>query len=148
MNVRIPANAGVIAYLERIKGAQSDLRAPGDPKHDYLGLGCHPDIVERVWDKLGAALPHECRQVVIGAPVLVHPSGTLIAVAIGTSYAIRLAEPQKINAEIRWSNGTRLDLRAEFGDRWVAGSWSSEEPGWCAATYEELSSSSRNSGIE
>jgi hypothetical protein len=154
IDVRIAANLGVIRYLERRKPprAQSpDVRAPGDPKHDYLGLGCHPDVVERVWKEIGRKLPQESRQVVLDTPALVHPpSGTLLAVAIGTSYAVRL--PSSVGAsavpraktEILWSNGTRLDLAHEFGGDWVAGSWSAAEEMWCVAKFAELESKPRS----
>jgi hypothetical protein len=151
MDVRIPANAGVIRYLERIRGSdprRADVRPPGDLKHDYWGLGAHPEIVERIWDEIGRNLPPDCRQVVVGTPALVHPgSGTLLAVAIGTSYAIRLPAavrhgglPPGVQAEILWSDRTRLNVQQEFGGDWAVGAWSPDEERWSAAMYAELES--------
>src|SRR5438105_14671008 len=57
-----PRNRGVLAYLQ----ARNELdlpvvMLPGDsPRDPYLHLGCHPDVVERLWKGLGAALPQEC----------------------------------------------------------------------------------------
>jgi len=151
MDIRVAEKSGVVRYLERTKPSSAknpDVRSPGDPKRDYWALGAHPDIVERVWDQIGRALPQNCRLVVLGTPALVHPpSGTLLAVALGTSYAVRLPSSVRVSSmrgaktEILWSNGTRLKLQHEFGEDWVVGSWSPAEETWCAAKYAELDSS-------
>jgi hypothetical protein len=59
MNVRQPANAKILRYLERpgTLAGRPDVRAPGDLHHDYWESGAHPEIVERVWDQLGRDLP-------------------------------------------------------------------------------------------
>ena len=157
MDVRIPANNGVIRYLERMKSERpplSDVRPPADPRHDYWGIGAHPEIVERLWDQLGSRLAREARQVVLEAPALIHSAtGVILAVALGTSYAIRVpssahavAMEAGAKTQIHWSDGTVLDLQAEFGDDWFAGSWSSHEGVWCTAQARELDTSPKAGG--
>src|SRR4051794_25996181 len=123
--LRQPANAGVIAWLEQ-HGGEDDDRAPA-PERDYLAAG-HPDIVERVWDQLGKPLPMEARRVIFGRAALVHPETRIIvALAIGTQYALRL--PARVPATVRdtlrtattWSNGRRLSVRDAFGPDWIFG---------------------------
>jgi hypothetical protein len=92
MSIRQPLNDGVIRYLERHRTFAEDDRAPRPDHLDYWESGSHPDVVERVWNQLGNALPLESRRVVCGTPALVHPtSKVVIAVSIGTAYALRLA---------------------------------------------------------
>jgi hypothetical protein len=86
-------------------------------------------VVERVWDQLGAVLPPEAKRVVFGSPVLLVPTSKLIiAVAIGTQYAIRVPPVlPSMQTQTTWSNGKTLDLRATFGADWVFGSYAAEE---------------------
>src|SRR5437762_8979200 len=93
-----PANGGILRYLKsrerftRLAPSVSPESVP-DP---YFTLGTHPDLVERLWDKLGKALPEDCRWVVYGTPVLAHPkTGIIFGFAAGTlTYALRLPEPE------------------------------------------------------
>jgi hypothetical protein len=57
-----------------------------------MTLGAHPDLLARLWDELGGALPVDCRWIVFGTPVLVHPkTGMLFGFGGGThTYAFRL----------------------------------------------------------
>src|ERR1700690_27423 len=84
-------NAQVLSYLQN-RGKSSELiAAPESVRDPYMGQGSHPDIVERVWNKLGAALPTDCRRLVYGTPALVQPeSGILLAFCLGTEYCMRL----------------------------------------------------------
>ena len=77
MNVRQPANAGIVRYLERPGHAAGcpDVRPPRDGRRDYWESGAHPDIVERLWDQVGRDLPAACRQVVLGSPARSNTSG-------------------------------------------------------------------------
>lgn len=92
MTVDNPANAKVLEYLRsRARPGAAMIAQPGDPQRDYLGSGAHPDIVERLWRDLNQALPTDSRRLVYGTPALMNPdTGEILAVAIGTSYAIRL----------------------------------------------------------
>jgi hypothetical protein len=150
------ANAGLIRYLEESRfGAQPPLScSPDSVKDPYYTLGTHPDLVERLWDQLGSVLPEDCRWVLHGTPVLIHPhSRVAFAFATGTlSYALRLAQPEFLEAleagaqRIHtYPNGSVLDL-ANIGDGWVFGRWLPDEPRWCLAAYEDAAASNRNSG--
>jgi hypothetical protein len=46
------------------------LGTPGSVADVHLRQGSHPDVVQRVWDVLGAALPGPCRCLVLGTPAL------------------------------------------------------------------------------
>ena len=145
MNVRQPSNAGVIRYLEKTRKTNAPDVRP-HRRRDYWHSGAHPEIAERLWEQLAHGLPDECRQVVLGTPALVHPaSGVLIAIALGTAYALRLpskalrvALSEDVEIETVWSDGSRLNVRDEFGAGWVLGSWSQNEEQWCAEVFEEL----------
>jgi hypothetical protein len=147
MLIRHVMNEGIVRYLERKSGSPSlpDVRPPRDNQRDYWECGAHPDIVERVWDQLGKALPVECRQVILGSPTLVHPdSGVILAIAIGTQYGLRL--PSRVSLEpvaagmrtkTVWSGGSQMDIQQEFGTDWVFGTWSSDEEAWCLEVFRE-----------
>lgn len=146
MNIIVPENAGLLAYLAARK-AYAPAFAPADAAEDpYMGCGCHPDIVERLWDRIGAGLPTDCRGLVHGTPALVHAaSGVALGICIGTQYALRLpgslgedAVTAGANTITTWSTGGTLDIRREFGDDWVFGAWLKEEPAWCAEAYRLL----------
>jgi hypothetical protein len=111
-----------------------------------MNAGSHPDVVERVWDRIGARLPPEAAVRVLGTPALVHPaSGVILAVAFGTSYALRLGpaaleEARRAGAQtvMRWSGGQTTDIAAEHGPDWVFGKWDDREPDWCRALFDSL----------
>ena len=144
-SVRQAANERVLQYLNRTRGSAEDDRDPRADKRDYMHAGSHPDIVERVWNALGKALPAACRRVVCGTPVLMHPqSKVLLAVAIGTQYVMRLpsrlshdGSPAGARTEIVWSGGSRLNVRDEFGHDWIVGTFSPAEEAWCAEVFAE-----------
>src|SRR4051812_26044401 len=62
-------------------------RRRADP---YMSQGSHPDVVARVWDELGEALPRDCRALAKGGkPVLAHPdTDRIFALPRGTAYAL------------------------------------------------------------
>ena len=150
-SVRQPLNDGVIRYLERAKRFLDDDRAPRPEHLDYWESGSHPDIVERVWDQLGKALPVESRRVVCGTPALLNPaSKVLIAVSMGTQYAIRLPSavlasriPSDARVETTWSTGGGLNVQMEFGPAWIFGSYAREEEAWCRQSFDEHAESER-----
>jgi hypothetical protein len=141
-----PANERVLRYLTR-HGALVEERAPREGQRDYWEAGSHPDVVERIWDKLANELPVESRRVVCGSPAVVHPvSKVVLALAIGTQYAIRLPSdvvtagvPARWRTDTTWAGGQRLDVREEFGDEWVFGNYSTDEVAWCRACFDQYS---------
>ena len=119
----------------------------GRERDPYMEQGCHPDIVERVWDKLGPVLPADCRAQAKGIPVLAHPANDRIfAAAHGTAYALYLT-PDDYTAALgsgaqtvmRWSGGSTTDLRESIGPGWIWGRWYKQEPEWLLRTYQALS---------
>jgi hypothetical protein len=142
-----PENTGVLAYRGPGRGL-AHLPVGQTPEGvDRWHLGTHPDVVERLWDVLDAALPERGRCLIYGGPALVQPdSGVVLAVGIGTEYAVRLlpadrASAVEAGAEVihafRTSGGT-LDLGATFGPDWVFGRFDDREPEWLAAVWQSL----------
>src|SRR5262245_33657274 len=146
MLIRQAMNEGVVRYLERTRGLQtSDVRPPREKRVDYWHCGSHPDVVERVWDQLGKHLPDDCRRVVLGTPALIHPrSGVILAIAIGTQYALRVPNrvvqeglPDGTRTQNTWSTGAHVDIRQEIGRDWIFGTWASAEEDWCLERFGE-----------
>jgi hypothetical protein len=142
-----PENAGVLGYLGRGRGLE-DLPVGQPPEEvDRWHLGTHPDIVDHLWGVLNTALPADGRCVIYGGPALVHPvSGVVLAVGVGTEYALRLLAADRAlavdaGAEVthtfKTSGGT-LDLAEAFGPDWVFGSHDDREPAWLAAAHRAL----------
>jgi hypothetical protein len=146
-SIRHPANAGVIAYRDRHpdRPPVADLRPPRPDARDYWECGSHPDVVERVWDQLGRLLPAESRMVVLGTPALIHPeNGLVLALAIGTQYALRLPSPAwrnglppSVQTTTRWAGGVTMDIQQTLGPDWVFGTWGADEESWCLERYRE-----------
>lgn len=141
-----PANQGVLRYLGRGENSRNALiSAPGSVPQPYLSQGSHPDMVQRVWDDLGAIVPGECRCLVYGTPAIVHDqTGVVIAICNGTQYNLRLtadrfheALAKGASTRTRWSGGEEMDCLAVLGAGWIFGGWSKEEVQWCRDTYEE-----------
>jgi hypothetical protein len=138
MEIAQPSNEQVLAYLGRAK-REAPVHAPWHPGPEgYFRCGCHPDIVERLWEQLGATLPTGSRCFILGVPTLIQPeSGVILAIGIGTQYGLRLpgalgAEAIKAGAatQTTWSTGDEMDTRHELGPDWVFGAWLAGEPGW------------------
>jgi hypothetical protein len=137
-----PENAGVLHYLGTGRGLEHlPVGEPADAA-DRLHLGTHPLVVARLWDVLNAELPGEGRCVIYGSPALVEPvTGIVLAVGIGTQYALRLRPADRALAvaagaqvvhTFRTSGGT-LDLGVAFGADWTFGTDDPREPQWLAA---------------
>lgn len=109
-----------------------------------MKCGCHPEIVERLWDQIGPKLPTDCRGLVHSNPALVHSrSGVILAIGMGTWYGLRLPgtagkEAAKAGAEtfMRWSTGDCGDIRLTLGENWVFGGFLADEPLWCKTVYD------------
>jgi hypothetical protein len=142
-----PENAGVLRYLGPGRGLEHLPVGESADGADRLHLGTHPLVVARLWDVLNAQLPGDGRCVVYGSPALVEPiSGIVLAVGIGTQYALRLrptdlslavAAGAEVVHTFRTTGGT-LDLAAAFGADWVFGTDDPHEPRWLAAVAAEL----------
>ena len=153
LDERHAENERVIAHVRRARG-RSDaplVAAPSSHPDPWQGAGAHPDVVEHLWRTLNAALPRDARALVLGMPALVHPdAGVVLALAQGTSYALRVPDarvPDALargcRAERERSTGERTDLAREIGPGWLFGAWNDAETAWLAETYEQLSDSGR-----
>lgn len=143
-----PLNRGVLEYLGR--GEKQGVRLiarPESARDPYMEQGSHPDVVQRVWDEIGAILPRECRRLVYGTPALIHDrTGIVLAICNGTQYNLRLNESNLREAlsmgartKILWSTGSEIDSFEVLGDDWVFGAYLKEELQWCQNTYETFS---------
>jgi hypothetical protein len=163
LDLEHPAHRGLIAYFRGAEGAEGaegaagaetdsaespEAAAPAIAPYEtgprpYLGMGSHPDVVTRVWDVLGAALPEDGRAVVFGAPALVHAQrGIVLAMAFGTSYLLHLPEAIAAEASERgyktretWSDGAVTELAGTFGAGWFWGRWLDEEEAWMREAF-------------
>jgi hypothetical protein len=140
-------NQGALQYLGRgDKSQQPALAAPDSVPDPYLCQGSHPDIVQRVWDELGAAIPARCRCLIYGTPALIHDrTGIIIAICNGTQYNLRLKDDDYTAAIAkgaktwtRWSTGEAMDCIVALGPDWIFGGWFKEERQWCRNAYEAL----------
>jgi hypothetical protein len=142
-----PLNAGVLRHLRDRQAGHGAPPVAGRGSHPdpYMKAGSHPDVVERVWDVLGPALPADCRALVYGAPALVHPvEGIVLAVCFGTRYAIRVpldsyqaALAAGCTTEREQPGGVTTTLHDDLGPGWVFGGWASGEKQWLAQAYRE-----------
>ncbi|NOT29918.1 MAG: hypothetical protein HOP15_05650 [Planctomycetes bacterium] len=147
LDERHPENRGVLAYLARGGPAHGDsIARPSSVPDAYQGCGCHPDVVERLWDVLGRELPRAARALVFRTPALVHArAGIVLAVGLGTTYALRLsaaalsdpASTALASAHSYRTAGERLDL-VPWGPLWRFGAYLTQEPAWLAAAAAEF----------
>ncbi len=138
-----PENVGVLRYLGHGTNPASVSIHPPTPETDTWRLGAHPDVVEHLWTRLNAALPVDARFLVADTAALVDPrSGLILAVTLGTQYALRLggaglaaalAAGHETSHEFRTVDRT-LDLAATFGEGWVFGRRDPREGEWLAET--------------
>lgn len=142
------ANEGVFEFLKvraDAKRGEAPLKHPDDAQQDYyLEAGAHPEVVGRLWDEIGKALPVDSRALVFGTPALVRPdSGVVLAFALGTEYALRLPrrlsmqKPAGLRTVAHWTGGGSTDIALECGPDWVFGSFSPDEISWCAETFRD-----------
>lgn len=117
---------------------------PDEIYRPYETLGAHPDLVARLWDELGGALPADCRYVVYGKPTLTHPTTGIIFAFAGGSFTLGLRLPPRIREEalargaklvMEYPRSAPLDISI-FGPEWVLCGWAGPEPAWCRAAYE------------
>lgn len=143
---RHPANALVLATLRKSNPDGKPVATPSEVTDPYFECGSHPDIVERVWDRLARRLPKEARCVLFGTPALVQPlSGVVVAVCMGTNYVLRLPSARLSAALVAgyrqshtWKPGDVTDLTKEYGPDWVFGRFDDPEIEWCRQVFEEF----------
>jgi hypothetical protein len=144
-----PLNRRLVDYLKALHPEAPAISAPDEGPDPYWEAGCHPDVVERVWDQLGARFQPEARIRIFGVPSLIQPTtGTVLVVAMGMAYALRLT-PADLEEAGRsptrggsgswtvehWSDGTSTDIAAVFGADWVFGDWDRRETDWCYNSF-------------
>jgi hypothetical protein len=95
VNFNHPANRDAIKFLTGSwkTTVQPKSAAPEEVTNPQVTLATHPEMLTWIWSTLPARLPMDCRWVVYGTPVLVHPkSGIIFAIAYGQSLcAMRLS---------------------------------------------------------
>jgi hypothetical protein len=141
-----PDNAGVLRYLgQGADPAEVAIERPAE-QTDRWRLGAHPDVVERLWTTLAAVLAPDSPRLIARGAALINPrSGQIIAVALGTTYAIRLVGDGLAAALARGYEtvheyrtvGRTLDLATTFGPGWVFGRHESDEAAWLAAAASD-----------
>lgn len=138
-----PANAGVLRYLGGGDPQAVTVNRP-TPETDTWHLGAHPDVVERLWTHLDAALAEDCRVLLNGGAALAHPdTGLILALALGTQYAIRLTDEglqRALDAGYRTRHefrtvGRTLDLAETLGPGWVFGRHAPDEGSWLRESH-------------
>ncbi len=144
MHLTQPRNNLVLASLAAHHQGKAEI-APHDavpPTVAYSNCGCHPDVVERLWDQINPALPDDCRHLLYGTPALVHPGGLILALGMGTGYGMRIlpsiaTEAAAAGAKtINFGIGSAgIDIRQRYGPDWIFGAWLAQEPAWCQAVY-------------
>jgi hypothetical protein len=139
-----PANRLPLQTLEARGPEARPLTPAAEATDPYYEAGCHPDVVGFLWERLSKKFPDEARCLVYGTPCIIQPtSGILIAAGMGTSYILRLLPESLPHAATlgctplhTWGGSTgTTDLRVEFGDNWVFGSYGPESIEWCRATF-------------
>lgn len=148
MKLAHPMNAAVIAYLTRTKRDSPEYATPDQFSDAYHRAGCHPEIVERLWDELGTVLPIDSRCLVYGIPALVIPeNGIIIGLGMGTKYGLRLpgnlaqeALYAGAQASTKWSTGETMSIGQDLGPDWVFGAWLKSELNWCKSACDMLQS--------
>ena len=136
-----PMNRRLIEYLTTGSGSPgAECALPSDFEDPYRWLGSHPDVVERLWDQLGGALGADCNRVVYSRPALVCPaSGLVLALAMGTTYALRIHardQPEAVELgfvqEYTYSTSPEpLRLKEICGSDWYFGCYHDREVAWC-----------------
>ncbi len=143
----LPDNQGVLRYIAQGGDTTGVAVVPPPEDVDRWRLGADPAVVGWLWDELNAALPVDGRRLVGATAALVDAhTGRIIAVALGTQYAIRLAGQALSEAGVAGyvsvhhfhTVGRTLDLAETFGQGWVFGAMDDREPGWLASSLEGI----------
>jgi hypothetical protein len=117
---------------------------PSEAHDPYYQLGTHPDLVEKLWDKLTVNIPLDTRWVLFARPVLVHPeTGVIFAFATGTqTYALRVPEnlrreviAEQVKQQYRYPDGHALDL-TRYDPDWIFADNIANEAAICLLAFQ------------
>lgn len=139
-------NEKPLYFLRKRMSGKVPFALPSEVKDAYQGQGSHPDIVARLWDELGKALPVDGRCLIFGTPALIHgETGVLLGICGGTSYFLRLSPDQRKEAKskgaqtlVKSSLGDIFDVTKEIGSDWVCANWDKREMEWLKENYKAL----------
>lgn len=141
-----PVNQGILDCLQYLgRNWRGPLSCHPSEAHDpYYHLGTHPDLVEKLWDKLTVEIPMDSTWVLHSRPVLVHPETSVIfAFATGThTYAFRVPESQRdeeiaaqLKQQYRYPDGRILDL-TQYDSDWIFAGLMAREERLCLTAFQ------------
>ena len=103
-----PANAAILACLERLERLPSYVRSAPRGAVDPWELGAHPDLVEILWDQVDEHLPKRCAWIVHGRAALVRPKLGLVFGFVTGTLPIVLRVPAARHAGLGVDERSRL----------------------------------------
>jgi len=134
-----PSNQRVIKWLKE-KNPSSHLMDNSIQKiqNVYASSGCHPDIIEHVWNMICELVPDVSKACIHGSPCAVNTKNhQIVAVSMGMTYAIKvlpafISEANSIEREALAStlNSRAIDLKEAFGLDWFFGEFEDREIDW------------------
>jgi len=145
-----PWNIGLVrelaAQAKQRRQRVDAIAAPKSVTNPYWDLGSSPEVVERLWDVLGARLGEKSRAIVYGVPGLVDPGGgAVLALAYGEAYVIRVPNRRmevatQAGGSAEWYSGSGLAINIErrFGRGWMFGCELAQEVDWIAEAVRDL----------
>jgi hypothetical protein len=131
LDLNQPANRKVLSYIKRL-GAKE-------------WVGVHPDVGDH-FARLAAQLIGGVRRSIRGVRIIAHrKTGTIVAIAFGTTYCVRVgsavkeARQARLRVSEEFMDGGKLNVQRTFGPDWFYGAWCAKERGWIQAvlTAEE-----------
>jgi hypothetical protein len=146
----LPDNASLCRYLrDRGRTDVPAIARPEDFARPYDSLGTHPDLVARLWDELTVDLPEDCRFVLFGNPVLMHPRSEIVFAFAGGTHTCALRLPAPIREDALAAGAKQVmtyphrpPFRLEIiGPEWVFCAWLKGEEHWCRSAYESAAAS-------
>lgn len=147
------SNSGILNYLK--KGWNKHPRpvccSPDEIKNPGKSLWTHPELIDWLWNTLQAKVPIDCKHVLFGKPVLIHPE-TLVVFGFGhgdSACALRLPMDRieiglglGMQEDVELANGTRM-YSEDIGDDWIFCGWTEDDPDWCLRAFEYAASINR-----
>lgn len=149
LKLDIPENSPAYTFFantsDTFKVVWTDEMEDSEKSSIYWHAGCHPEIVEYVWDTLGAVLAVNSCCTINGRPVLLHPkSSVLLAVCVGTHFVLRVidddinvAVAEDYKATSNWAAQT--ELCRTFGPGWFVGQFSETSEIFCLNSFDAYS---------
>ena len=149
------SNQGILTFLKKgwNKYPKPVCCFPEDIKDPYSKLKTHPELVSWLWDTLHAKLSLNCKFILYGKPVLIHPK-TFVIFGFGhgeTACALRLPYDRIEDAlelgmveDVELKNGQKM-YSEDIGDDWVFCGWNEDEVDWCLRSFEYAAKMSKQS---